>query len=223
MDEVNDVRLYQDLGLARKPEPSRKKELGQEDFLKLMVTELRNQDPFKPMKSGDFLGQIAQFGAVSGISSLEKKFTGLAESLVSNQALQAATLVNSSVMVATDVGPLPAGGSLRGAVDLPFAADRVRVGIYDSAGGLVRQFELGANPPGAVRFAWDGVDKDGRRLSPGLYEIRAEATSGPVTQAVETSVADTVESVNLGRAGDPLSVRLKGLGAVDFKDIKQIG
>lgn len=223
MNEVNDVKLYEDLGLARRSEPARREDLGQEDFLKLMVTELRHQDPFKPMESGDFLGQIAQFGAVSGISSLEDKFGELAASLVSNQALQAATLVNSSVLVATDVGALPDGGRVEGAVDLPFAADQVRVGIYDQAGGLVRQLELGANPAGPVGFSWDGVDQEGRQLSPGLYELRAEARTGSVTQAVETSVADTVESVNLGRAGDPLSVRLKGLGQVRFEAIKQIG
>ncbi|MEE8481945.1 MAG: flagellar hook capping FlgD N-terminal domain-containing protein, partial [Acidiferrobacterales bacterium] len=42
-----------------------KGDIGQGDFLKLMMTQLRNQDPFKPLDSGEFLSQIAQFSTVS--------------------------------------------------------------------------------------------------------------------------------------------------------------
>jgi len=58
---------FDNLGLTRVQEEARR-ELGQEDFLRLMITQLENQDPFKPMESGDFLGQIAQFGTVEGLS-----------------------------------------------------------------------------------------------------------------------------------------------------------
>jgi len=53
-------------------------ELQQEQFLELMLTQLKNQDPLKPMESGDFLGQIAQFGTVTGIGELQKSFSSLA-------------------------------------------------------------------------------------------------------------------------------------------------
>ena len=62
-------------------------ERGQEAFFDLMVTQLQNQDPFNPLESGDFLGQIAQFGTVNGIAELEQSFAGLASSLQSSQAL----------------------------------------------------------------------------------------------------------------------------------------
>ena len=73
---------------AGKPDDSGK--LGQEEFLRLMITQLKNQDPTKPLDSGEFLGQLAQFGTVSGLADLKSSFTELAGSLVSNQALQAA-------------------------------------------------------------------------------------------------------------------------------------
>ena len=60
------------------PKTERKGDLGQEDFLHLMLTQLKNQDPFKPMESGEFLGQLAQFGTVQGLAGLQTSFDGLA-------------------------------------------------------------------------------------------------------------------------------------------------
>ena len=65
--------VLEGLGLARKPEV-KKEELGQDQFLKLMTTQLQNQDPFKPMENGEFLSQMAQFGTVSGIQGLQDSF-----------------------------------------------------------------------------------------------------------------------------------------------------
>ena len=75
------------------PAATKKTDLGQTDFLNLMMTELKNQDPTKPMDSSSFLGQLAQFGTVSGLANLQTSFDSLKTSLVSNQALQAASLV----------------------------------------------------------------------------------------------------------------------------------
>jgi flagellar basal-body rod modification protein FlgD len=103
------------LGLApQQTEPEL--ELGQEQFLSLMITQLKNQDPFKPMESGEFLGQLAQFGTVSGLAGLQTSFDSLATSLVSNQALQAASLVGRSALVASSAITIGAGQSVEGAV-----------------------------------------------------------------------------------------------------------
>ena len=92
---------------APPPQQRSNDELGQEDFLTLMISQFRNQDPFEPMDNGDFLGQLAQFGTVSGIENLNSAFAGLAGSIQSEQALQAANLVGRDVLAATDIGPLP--------------------------------------------------------------------------------------------------------------------
>ncbi|HEU4618215.1 MAG TPA: flagellar hook capping FlgD N-terminal domain-containing protein, partial [Gammaproteobacteria bacterium] len=69
-----DGTLLRGLGLTGRTDESAGAQspdkLGQADFLRLMITQLRNQDPFKPMESGEFLGQIAQFGTVSGIDEV---------------------------------------------------------------------------------------------------------------------------------------------------------
>ena len=104
---------YSGFGLAP-PKDGDEGELGQEEFLRLMITQLENQDPFKPLESGEFLGQLAQFGTVSGLAELQTSFEGLASSLVSNQALQAAGLIGQSVLAEGGTGHYEAGQPLRG-------------------------------------------------------------------------------------------------------------
>ena len=75
--------------------------LGQEQFLKLMMTQLQNQDPTAPMESTDFLGQLAQFGTVSGIQGLQQQFMDVAEILSSDRALRGAALLEKTALTPT--------------------------------------------------------------------------------------------------------------------------
>src|SRR5262245_53832534 len=98
--------------------PVKRSELGQEDFLRLMITQFKNQDPFKPMENGEFLAQLAQFSTVKGLDDLNNSFGNLSSSVVSNQALQASSLLGRTVLVDGNMGNLDAGGQLSGAVEL---------------------------------------------------------------------------------------------------------
>ncbi|HED33368.1 MAG TPA: flagellar hook assembly protein FlgD, partial [Gammaproteobacteria bacterium] len=133
------------------------KELGQNDFLKLMTTQLSNQDPLEPMDNGEFMGQIAQFGAVDGINNLLASFNDLAANLQSSQALQASNIIGREVLVNHDQGYLPQGGVLQGAVELDSSSSNVAVNIYDATGEVLGRVDLGAQPAGLVQFNWDGT------------------------------------------------------------------
>ncbi len=223
MTSIQDTALLEELGLSRSlQDNSRTTELGQEDFLKLMTTQLRNQDPFEPMENGAFMGQLAQFGTVSGIEDLRTELQNLAGSLVSNQAMQAAAMLGRAVLVPTSQGVLTADGTISGAVELPNAVSSMNVSIYDQSGQLIRDIALGSQSPGMVTFSWDGLATDGSAVPPGTYEIRAEAISGGVNEAFEVLLADQVQSVSLPSGGRPLTLELAGLGTVDFSLIKQI-
>jgi len=198
-----------------------RKELGQEDFLQLMTTQLQNQDPFKPMENGDFLSQIAQFSAVEGIGDLNDGFSQLSESLVSNQALQATNLVGRQVLAPSGVAALAEGGSIRGSVELPAASGDVTVNVYDQAGQVVRRLELGAQTSGSVSFQWDGLKDDGTFAEPGAYFVSAEASIDGKYEAVETLLVSDVRSVTLSNSGG-LLLDLDGIGALDFKEVRQI-
>ena len=88
-------------------------ELGQDDFMALMVAQMENQDPTKPMDNFEFLSQIAQFGTVSGIQALQTGLGDLSSALLSSQALQAADLVGREVVTDSNLGTLQAEGELR--------------------------------------------------------------------------------------------------------------
>lgn len=195
--------------------------LGQEDFLKLMITQFKNQDPFKPMKDGEFLGQMAQFGTVSGVQDLQKSFQSLAGSLTSSQALQASGLVGHQVLVPSQTANLGADG-VDGAVSLPAATNSAGVVVVDQNGSVVRHLDLGTQPAGLANFHWDGVTDDGTQAPEGTYGIRAAAVVGGQVQAMNTLVAGKVGSVSFGGSGEGITLNLDGIGEIPFSQVRQL-
>ncbi len=203
--------------------PSQATRLGQEDFFRLLITQLRNQDPFKPLASGEFLSQIAQFSTVAGVQDLQQSFEQLAGSLYSSQALQASALVGRTVYLpGSDIALDASGGGVSAQVELGSSTGGLTVGIYDGTGSLVRRLVLGPQPAGPVAFHWDGMTEAGTPAAPGVYRIKAEAMVDGKNVAVDTLVAARVESVTLGRAGQGITLNLSGLGAVDFAQVRRI-
>jgi len=224
MNEVN-LDTLSSFGLGTQKSSSSNKtenELGQEQFLELMIAQIQNQDPFKPLENGEFLTQIAQFSTVSGVQDLQESFSSLAGSLSSNQALQASALVGRSVLVPSDAGVLNAGGTVQGSVELQESSGEVRLQVFNAAGEVVRTLPLGAQQAGSVGFTWDGTADDGTVVNPGLYRITASSVKNGEQEALETFISDRVESVTLGRAGEGTILNLASLGATDFKIIQEI-
>jgi flagellar basal-body rod modification protein FlgD len=215
---VSPVGAFGGLGLDV-PQAAREGDLGQEDFLNLMLTQLKNQDPFKPMESGEFLGQLAQFGTVQGLAGLQTSFDSLASSLVSNQALQAASLVGRSALAATDTVGIVAGQTVSGAIDLPTATASVTLVISDSTGQPVRTMQLGAQPEGLVPFSWNGLDEDGEAVPPGRYTFGAAYFSGTDAVVADTLLRAPIDSVLLGKDG--FNVELRGIGELPFSAVRE--
>src|SRR5699024_859930 len=134
-----------------------KKQMGQEDFLRLMITQLQNQDPMKPMENGDFLGQMAQFSTVSGIENLNNTMSSVTGALSANQALQAASLVERSALVAADSIEVSAGDGISGVIELPEDVDYGVVTLRDDAGQEVARIAVENDGTGLARFEWGQV------------------------------------------------------------------
>lgn len=206
------------------PPPSRKAndELGQSDFLTLMITQFQNQDPFEPMDNGQFLGQLAQFSTVSGIDSLNSSFAGLSDSIAGEQALQAANLVGRSVLAVTDVGYLGDGGEVRGVVELDSSASAVQIDILDESGELLQTLNLGEQAAGIVEFSWDGTDASGEAVAPGHYQINARVVRGTEVESAATAIESSIESITLGQFGGQMQLNLNGGGSLSLSQIYQI-
>jgi flagellar basal-body rod modification protein FlgD len=224
MNEIDTKNLFSPLGLSSASAAKTKEndELGQAEFLELMTAQLRFQDPLEPMENGDFLGQIAQFGTVSGINELNTTANSLNSSFQSNQALQASTLVGRKVLIPSETGYLGATGGLSGSVELEQSAQEVSVRITNASGQLVHQQLLGEQPKGLSNFAWDGLDITGAPFPAGKYSISAEVNRGTSVSAGSILSVVDVESVTIGKAGQDLTLSISGLGNINMADVRKI-
>lgn len=223
---MNEISLQDDLarlGLtARQNQERTDNELGQEDFMSLMIAQFQNQDPFAPMENGEFLGQLAQFGAVDGIDRLNTAFSGLSESIYSDQALQASNLVGRDVLAESSTAYLEEGGNLSGAIELTASAENVEIDILDGAGQLVQRLQLGQQASGVVDFAWNGMRSNLELAAPGDYRMEARIVRGATTESTSTLINARVDSVNLGGAGNGMSLNLAGGGSLTMDQIRRI-
>lgn len=193
---------------------------GTEDrFLKLLVTQMKNQDPLNPLDNAQVTSQMAQLSTVTGIEKLNTSLEAMSQSFMANQSLQAATMIGHSVLVPGNTLTLKDGTAIAG-LDLQGAADKVEVTIRDKAGFVVQTVNLGEQKAGSLPFAWDGKDNGGNVLADGDYTFDVKATIGTDKVTVDKLALGQVTSVTLGTSG--VSLDVAGLGSVDATKVKQI-
>ena len=198
------------------------KALGQDDFLKLMITQMKNQDPSKPMDSSQMLTQMAQFGTVSGIGDLQKSFASLATSLQSNQALQASTMVGRDVLMENNKLKLSDGANAAFGVELTKPASQVKVSIADATGQVVRTLSLGKTDAGIHEMGWDGLDAQGARLPAGKYSLKVDAMVDNKLEAATALVRVPVASVSLARNGGSPTLNLADYGSLSMDAVRRV-
>lgn len=199
-----------------------KENLGQNDFMKLMLAQMQNQDPFSPMDNAEFLGQMAQFSTVSGISEINTSMASLADSLKSSQMLNAATLVDKQALVATPIAAFDGATPIKGRVELPSSTSGVQVEVVRSNGEVVRRMSLGPQAAGAVDYTWDGRDSSGNAAPAGDYQLKVSYFAGNQQEALENHIHAQIMSVSLPAQGGSANVELKGLGQFQLSDVKSI-
>lgn len=196
-------------------------QLALEDFMSLMTTQLQNQDPLEPMESGDFLGQIASFGTVSGIADLQASFSSFAEAMQSDQALQGSSLVGRSVLIPSSIGYMSADSGLTGQINVAEPVTDLKVTIYNEAGVAVKTLEMGS-ASGYTNFSWDGFDDNGDVMPEGVYQFKATGTVNGENTAFATATIAKVSSVLVGSSSQGLTVNLAGIGSVPFSEVQEI-
>ena len=134
--------------------------LGQEDFLKLMTTQLQNQDPFAPMENADFIAQMAQFSTVTGITDMGQSLKGISNQLSEFRIATATNMLGNSVLVPGTQAYPDGDGSVHGVIDLPAASGTTNVVFTSQNGDILHVEELGAQPSGLAGFAWDDIPQD---------------------------------------------------------------
>jgi len=196
-------------------------ELGQDEFLRLMLTQIEHQDPLKPMENGEFIGQMAQFSTVSGIEGMQASLDTMATSFGQQQTLQAAELVGNEVLVEGDTLRTGDESSLRGRFELDTPATSVGLSVLAANGELVARRALGSFTEGRHDFAWNGRDDDGGELPPGEYSVTLTAASGELQQTLSSQVGRRVQSVEFGAGGTAL-LNTQGGDTFALADVREI-
>jgi flagellar basal-body rod modification protein FlgD len=195
--------------------------LGQDTFLKLLITQMKNQNPLNPQDNTAFVAQLAQFSSLQGIQNLNATVTSLAGGMQSSQALQASALVGRTVEVESKTAYLESGGVVRGTVTLPESTANMQLNIYNSSNQAVLQKELGTQEAGDIPFAWDGTATDGTKLPAGTYRFELLAKDGKSSTALTTHLSANVNSVTLG-ANQQVMLNVNGVGQVPLSEVKDI-
>ncbi len=188
-------------------------------FLKLLVTQLQNQDPMNPMENAELTTQLAQMSTVEGINKMNTSLDGLLAQYKANQVLQGASLVGRQVLAEGNSLQLGSSGAA-GAVELDGAADSVQIKVYGSNGALMQTIDLGEQDAGLVRFVWDGKDANGEAQTLGDYTFTATANAGEVPVVVTQYTLGSVLSVSLNE--NDMDVEIEGLGERGLNQIRQI-
>jgi len=195
--------------------------LRQEDFLKLLVAQIQNQDPTQPLDSSEFLSQISQLSTVQGIQDATDLMRQMMEMSASNSAFQAASLLDRMVVVPGGMAPLEQG-RLAGSVDVPHGMSNVQISINDQAGATIKTLSLPDGSVGQIPFKWDGIGQDGNPAADGLYTIEAKGSIDGELVSLTTYVGARVQSISIGSSGEGTLLNLGALGAISLGDVREI-
>jgi len=199
----------------------KKKELGKDAFLNLLIAQLKNQDPLAPQGNAEFIAQLAQFSQVEGLQKLDERLASLLLQQQSAQALQAASLVGKQVVLVTDTTRVDTVVPFKGKVQLPVGSEKVQLSIYDEKDNLVRTIELGQQKSGELDFDWDGKDDNGKTMPAGKYRFSAKASYEDGERELYTLLPAKVDNVRM--AGGEVYLELVGLGTVPLSSVQGVG
>ena len=192
------------------------KEDASERFLKLLVTQMKNQDPLNPMDNAQVTSQMAQINTVAGIDKLNETVKSLSSQMLSTQMLQGAGLVGRSVLLEGSQLRFSDSGLATGGFDLARAADSVKVEVLSPSGRVLDTIDMGAASSGRSGFEWQapaGVATDG-------ISFRVTAKSGSAAVSATPLSADLVRAVST--SGDSLQLELASGASVPYAKVKAI-
>ena len=184
-------------------------------FLKLLVTQMQNQDPLNPMDNAQVTSQMAQINTVTGIDKLNSTVQGLSAQFMQMQAVQGASLVGHDVIVAGNRLAVDATSGIgQGGFELTTPADAIKVEILGPSGAVVQTLNLGAEGAGIHSFDWPA----GTATNANGLTFRVSATRGGVTTAATPLMRDRVDAVST--AGNVFNLELQNSGTVPYSSVK---
>lgn len=195
--------------------------LDKDAFFKLMLAQMKNQDPTNPLKSHEMAAQLANFSSLEQMQNMNKTLEELKNAQKPTENFQALNLIGKAV----------AGDSskvLRGINDrdhdfkfnLPMDASEVAITVKDADGNPVRSYNLKGLKKGDNKLTWSGEDERGVAAPAGEYTFSAEAKTAEGKKiALKTDFDGMITGVSYNSDGPVLHV---GNQAIKFRDVRKI-
>ncbi|WP_290874348.1 flagellar hook capping FlgD N-terminal domain-containing protein [Aquabacterium sp.] len=185
-------------------------------FLKLLVTQMQNQDPLNPMDNAQVTSQMAQIQTVTGVEKLNTTMTDLGANLTQMQMLQGAGLVGHNVWLEGNQLTVNDQGVASGGFDLASSAGAVHIDILNKAGKVIDSIDQSAVAAGRQGFTWTAPsDIDTTGLS-----FKVTATTGKTAVGSTSLMQDRVNAVSTQNGA--LTLELANKGSVAYSTVKAV-
>ena len=173
------------------------KELGKEEFLTLLVTQMQNQDPLNPMEGTEYTAQLAQFSSLEQLFNIDETLGFIKSGQSQGSNYQALDFIGKAISAQGEELSFKNKETATGSFTIQEAAD-CNVMITDSNGNYIRKIPLGSMQSGTHNFDWDGYADTGKMQEDGIYgfEIIAKDKNGKIVP-VESKIMGKVDRVNL--------------------------
>ena len=193
---------------------------AQNQFMTLLTTQMKNQDPLNPMDNAQVTSQLAQLSTVTGINQLNASVNSLNSNFQASQNLQSANMIGHGVLAPGNTLNLASGKAVYG-VTMPQNVSNASVAVTDASGAVVRTIALGAVAQGTNSMSWDGKTDSGATAPDGNYTFNVSATNNGVTVAPTNLEFGMVASVSSSAQGVKLNLA-SNMGAINVSDVVQI-
>ena len=222
VDNNNSLNSILDKLGINKPKEAKKSSdtLGQDDFLKLMTTQLQNQDPFKPTDNTEMIAQMAQFSMVTGQTEMNESIKAISGQLSEFRIATAANMLGHSVLVSGNRAFPDEEGTISGALDIPSTSTSTSILYKSMNGDIVHAEELGPQQAGLLGFRWEKIPQN--VLNDNEYiTVEAFADTGTGLKSVGSSVFGEVLAASAGNSSDGVVYDVRGYGDISANDVKR--
>lgn len=209
-----------------KPEKPReiKKQLGKDDFLRIMITQMKHQDPTKPFEAEQFAAQLAQFASVEQLQNINQSITKMTQANQPLERMAMTNMIGKTVTVDRDRFPFTEGEKASLNYTLPKDASEVTIRVQNEAGETIFEKDIGEQKAGDGLFVWDGKKTNTLPAKTGSYMLRVEAKDGN-GQSLPTDNRSQAKVVGVGFENGE-TILLVGNPArpdkVNFKNVTKI-
>jgi len=194
----------------------------QNNFMKMLVAQMQNQNPLNPMDNAQFASQLAQMSQLQGIENMRTSIDSFVKQVSSGRLLDQSALIGREVLAAASAVNWDGQTPVNFAVNADTMLSNATLRITGSDGRIVDEISLGSLGPEIKSLSWDGNTKEGTAARTGAYRISIEGlTFDGKTGKGNALTGAVVQSVQ--RVGSAVQVQLNDGRVVNDTQIMQIG